>query len=73
MNNNIKSLGYALTFIPALYGCSNSTGKIKETTSLKRPNIILFVTDDHGMDALGCYGNNIIKTPNTQRLIIFLW
>ena len=68
MNNNIKSLGYALTFIPALYGCSNSTGKIKETTSLKRPNIILFVTDDHGMDALGCYGNNIIKTPNMDSL-----
>ena len=68
MNNNIKSLGYALKFIPALYGCSNSTGKIKETTSLKRPNIILFVTDDHGMDALGCYGNNIIKTPNMDSL-----
>lgn len=68
MNNNIINLGYALTFIPTLYGCSDSTGKIKENTSSKRPNIILFVTDDHGMDALGCYGNNIIKTPNMDSL-----
>ena len=34
----------------------------------ERPNIILFVSDDHGTDALGCYGNPIIKTPNMDRL-----
>lgn len=33
-----------------------------------KPNLILFVTDDHGLDALGCYGNPIIKTPNMDRL-----
>jgi N-sulfoglucosamine sulfohydrolase len=32
--------------------------------SSSRLNVILFVVDDHGTDALGCYGNPIIKTPN---------
>ncbi|QBG47300.1 DUF4976 domain-containing protein [Verrucomicrobia bacterium S94] len=37
-------------------------------TMAEKPNIILFVSDDHGLDALGCYGNPIIKTPNMDRL-----
>ncbi len=33
-----------------------------------KPNVILFVSDDHGTDALGCYGNKVIKTPHMDRL-----
>lgn len=33
-----------------------------------QPNIILFVSDDHGKDALGCYGNKVIKTPHLDQL-----
>jgi N-sulfoglucosamine sulfohydrolase len=33
-----------------------------------RPNIVLIVADDHGLDALGCYGNPVIQTPNMDLL-----
>ena len=34
----------------------------------KRPNIVLIISDDHGTDALGSYGNPVIKTPHLDRL-----
>ena len=36
--------------------------------SKRRPNVVLIVSDDHGLDALGCYGNEVIKTPNLDGL-----
>jgi len=33
-----------------------------------RPNIVLIVADDHGREAVGCYGNKVVKTPNIDRL-----
>jgi len=34
----------------------------------KRPNVVLIVSDDHGLETLGCYGNSVIKTPNLDAL-----
>ncbi|MEC7907204.1 MAG: sulfatase [Verrucomicrobiota bacterium] len=34
----------------------------------EKPNIVLVVSDDHGTDALGCYGNPVIKTPGLDSL-----
>ena len=34
----------------------------------KKPNIILILTDDQPYDYMGCVGNQIVKTPNLDRL-----
>jgi len=33
-----------------------------------RPNVVLIVSDDPGLEPLGCYGNPVIKTPNLDAL-----
>ena len=37
---------------------------------MKKPNIILFMCDQLRFDALGCYGNNEIHTPNIDKLAL---
>ncbi len=34
----------------------------------RRPNIVMYISDDHGIDFLGCYGNKDIQTPNIDAL-----
>src|SRR5262245_46823116 len=34
----------------------------------RRPNVILFITDDQGHGDLGCHGNPKIRTPHLDRL-----
>lgn len=34
----------------------------------KRPNFLIFVTDQHRADHLGCYGNPVVRTPHIDAL-----
>jgi len=34
----------------------------------QKPNIIIFITDDHNQQDIGCYGNVDVKTPNMNQL-----
>lgn len=41
---------------------------LAQKTVSDRPNIVLIIGDDVGVDDLGCYGNNQVKTPNMDRI-----
>lgn len=63
-------------FLWILFFCSLSCSQSGESgpvdasnkTATNRPNIVLMVADDHGKDALGCYGNPVIQTPALDSL-----
>ena len=38
------------------------------TGAQEKPNFVLFIADDVSWDDFGCYGNNVVKTPNIDRL-----
>ncbi|MFR9522294.1 MAG: sulfatase [Rikenellaceae bacterium] len=65
MKNYNSLLKLSAICAPLVTACS--TNKLADTDT-KHPNIILFVADDHGRDALGCYGNPVVSTPNLDRL-----
>ena len=48
--------------------CAEKQKEVAQVSKSNQPNIILFVADDHGTDAIGAYGNPVIKTPNLDQL-----
>jgi uncharacterized sulfatase len=34
----------------------------------RRPNIVIFIADDQGIEHVGCYGNAVVRTANIDRL-----
>jgi len=47
---------------------SSALGRLPSGTAGERPNVLLLVSDDQGIDQSGCYGNNVIRTPNLDAL-----
>jgi len=53
-------------FLIAFYSCKaqNTTSKINQ----KQPSVVFILADDLGINALNCYGNNLVESPNIDQL-----
>ena len=40
----------------------------RKSRPARAPNILFIMTDDHAQSALGCYGNEVLPTPNLDRI-----
>ncbi len=61
--NRLQSLYILLSFL-LFSGC----GLKKENAIPEKPNIIYILADDLGYGDLGCYGQDLIETPNIDQL-----
>ena len=79
MFNSIRSIKLVFLLGLGALACEQSKDSNPEPeeqevlSTIEQPNIILLVADDHGKDALGCYGNPVIQTPHLDELASTSW
>jgi uncharacterized sulfatase len=63
----LKTIGLGAAFL-AVPGCTSTARQLTTEAYKHKPNIVLFLADDQGIDDVGCYGNKVVRTPNIDRL-----
>ena len=62
----LKKAGLAAGGLALLPGCASGGRGVKGIG--RRPNVVLVMTDDQGYGDLHCHGNDVIDTPNLDKL-----
>ncbi len=42
--------------------------QVEKNREVKIKNVVILIGDDHSSEVVGCYGNDIVRTPNIDRL-----
>lgn len=65
MKNGVFIYGVLVLFLSSVFFlCQRKTEKV----DIKRPNVVLIMSDDHAYQAISSYNSNLIKTPHIDRL-----
>ncbi len=60
----VRTLAVAAALLSTFWGCASAP----EPEAERRPNIVLILADDLGYGEIGPYGQEIIQTPNLDRM-----
>ncbi len=62
----LRTINIAVAVVLAITFCSES--KVSAQTTNLKPNIIFIMADDMGINDVGCYGQQLIQTPNIDKM-----
>lgn len=65
MKIKLKLLLWAIIVLTIVPACNQTTEAPKEK---KRPNILFIMSDDHAYQAISAYSNELMETPNIDRI-----
>jgi arylsulfatase A-like enzyme len=70
MKHYILTAVLVLMLVPSGVGSAEDKGNsaLPKRVTVGRPNIVVILADDHGRQAISCYGSRLIRTPNIDRL-----
>ncbi len=67
MSRTTQCIGLALAVV-LIWLPLGALQAVERRTTLDKPNSVFIMADDHGRQAISCYGGRLIKTPNIDRL-----